>query len=133
MQALITANLKLHQRLFFFVLIGGLSALTHLGVVFIAVQQFDIHPLIANLAAFAVAFQVSYQGHKHLTFLHIDNTRQLRLPRYFIVASSGGLLNEGLYFLLLRYTNIPYMPALVCVLGLVAVYSFVASHIWACR
>lgn len=119
--------------MFFFLLIGSLSALTHLGVVFIAVQQFAIHPLISNIAAFGIAFQISYRGHKYLTFADLHSTRQLRLAQYFVVAFSGGLLNEGLYFLLLRYTNIPYMTALVCILSLVAVYTYVASYLFACR
>jgi putative flippase GtrA len=89
--------------------------------------------LVANIFGYLIAFNVSFFGHKYLTFSHLHNAKILSLPHFFLVVISGGILNETLYFLLLRYTHLNYMIALVLVLGSVAVYSFLMSRFWACR
>lgn len=132
-QALTSASARLSQRLVFFTGIGGFAALVHILVVMNLVTYVNLHPLIANVFAFLIAFNVSYLGHKYLTFANIGEQKQLSLPHFFLVASSAGLINEGLYYLLLSYTQINYLIALILVLGLVAVYSYILSHFWACR
>lgn len=124
---------KLSRQILFFASIGASAALVHLLVVLNLVSQFTVEPLLANVLAFFIAFNVSYLGHKHLSFSQLDNHKQLSLPHFFLVASTAGLLNELLYFLLLKYTSIHYLAALIIVLGLVAVYSFLLSRFWACR
>lgn len=124
---------KATQQALFFSGIGGSAALTHLLIVLNLVSHFAIEPLLANVIAFFIAFNVSYFGHKYLTFSQLDNQKQLSLPHFFLVAASAGLLNEVLYFILLKYTSIHYLGALIMVLGLVAVYSFLLSRFWACR
>lgn len=124
---------KATQQILFFSGIGGSAALAHLLVVLNLVSHFDIEPLVANIIAFFIAFNISYLGHKHLTFSQLENQKQLSLPHFFLVASSAGILNEVLYFLLLNYTSIHYLLALIVVLGLVAIYSFFLSRFWACR
>ncbi len=121
------------QQVLFFSGVGGSAALTHLLVVLNLVSHFDIAPLIANIIAFFIAFNISYLGHKYFTFAQLKDEKQLSLPHFFLVASSAGILNEIMYFLLLNYTNIHYLLALVLVLGLVAIYSFLLSRFWACR
>ena len=121
------------QQLLFFSGIGGSAALTHLLVVLNLVSHFAIEPLIANIIAFFIAFNISYLGHRYLTFSQLENQKQLSLPHFFLVATSAGALNEVLYYLLLSYTKIHYLLALVVVLGLAAIYSFFLSRFWACR
>lgn len=124
---------KATQQVLFFSGIGATAALTHLLIVLHLVSHFDIAPLVANVIAFFFAFNISYLGHKHLTFSQLENEKELSLPHFFLVASSAGCLNEILYYLLLNYTNIHYLLSLVVVLGLVAIYSFLLSRFWACR
>lgn len=121
------------QQFVFFSAIGATAALTHIMIVLNLVQHFNFEPLIANVFAFFIAFNISYLGHRYLTFSQLANQKQLSLPHFFLVASSAGALNEVLYFLLLNYTTIPYLMALVFVLGIVAIYSFILSRFWACR
>jgi hypothetical protein len=83
--------------------------------------------------SFFIAFNISYLGHRYLTFSQLENQKQLSLPHFFLVATSAGALNEVLYYLLLSYTKIHYLLALVVVLGLAAIYSFFLSRFWACR
>jgi putative flippase GtrA len=128
-----TTPLKLRHRLLYFIGTGSTAALVHLSTVFCLVTLVHIPALIANIFGFLVAFNVSFLGHKHLTFSQMQDKKILRLPHFFMVAASAGLLNETLYFLLLRYTHLHYLVALFLVLGLVSIYSFTMSRFWACR
>lgn len=132
-QVLTTASPNLSTRLFYFLMVGGIAALVHLLIVLGLVSHWQIHPLIANVIAFLIAFHVSFLGHKHLTFSKLKEQKQLSLPHFFIVAASAGIVNECLYFLILRYTQLNYLVALILVLGMVSVYSYVVSKCWACR
>lgn len=130
---MISVQNKLLRRVSLFIATGGLAALLHLTIVFLLVSYFNQLPLVANVFAFLTAFNVSYLGHRHFTFAGMEDERQLQLPHFFAVAVSAGCLNELLYYLVLNYTSLPYLPALVLVLGLVAVYSYTLSQWWACR
>jgi putative flippase GtrA len=128
-----TTSLKLTYRLLYFIGVGGTAALVHLSIVLSLVSFFKLHPLLANMIAFSVSFNISFIGHKHLTFSQLHDQKKLKLPHYFLVALSAGVINESLYFLLLRHTKLNYIIALILVLGMVSIYSFIISRFWACR
>jgi putative flippase GtrA len=128
-----TLPLKLKHRLFYFIGIGGFACLVHLTSVFSLVTFLHIPVLIANPFGFLIAFNVSFLGHKHLTFMQMQNKKILRLPHFFMVAASAGVLNEAFYYLILRYTHLNYLVALILVLGFVSMYTFAISQLWACR
>jgi putative flippase GtrA len=128
-----TAHLKLSHRLIYFLVIGASAALVHILTVLCLVTYLQLRPLVANIFAFLLAFNISYLGHKFLTFSRLADEKQLSLPHFFLVASSAGIINESLYFLLLHFTNFNYLVALILVLGMVSVYSYLLSRFWACR
>ncbi|MFI4918766.1 MAG: GtrA family protein [Legionellales bacterium] len=128
-----TASLKLTHRLFYFVGVGGTAALVHVSIVLILVSGLGMQPLIANILAFLVSFNISFVGHKHLTFSQMHAQKKLKLPHFFVVCASAGVINESLYFLLLRYSKLNYIVALILVMGIVSTYSFIVSRLWACR
>ncbi|KTD71271.1 GtrA family protein [Legionella tucsonensis] len=128
-----TAQLKLRHRLIYFTGIGGTAAFIHLFTVFNLVKFIHVQALVANVFAFLIAFNVSFLGHKNLTFSQLHDKKNLSLPHFFLVAVSAGIINEMLYFLLLRYTTLNYLFALFIVLGFVSIYSFVIAKFWACR
>lgn len=123
---------KIPSQLVFFLLIGASAAAAHILTVLNLVSYFHMAPLVANLIAFFIAFNISYLGHKHLTFSQLEE-KQLSLPHFFLVASSAGIINELLYCIFLNFTTMHYLFALILVLALVAVYSFLLSRFWACR
>ncbi len=128
-----TAPLKLQHRLLYYAGIGTASAGVHLLMVFLLVHYLHLPALLANIFAFFTAFNVSFFGHKHLTFSQLHNHKILSLPHFFLVATSAGTINELLYFLVLRYTHLNYLLALILVLGFVSIYSYFLSRYWACR
>lgn len=133
MLALMTLKIKLPRHLIYFSGIGVSAAIVHIVVVLYLVTYAQLQPLIANVIAFLTAFNVSYLGHKYLSFSQLNNQKQLSLPHYFLVASTAGLLNELLYYILLNYTSLNYLSSLILVLGSIAVYTYTASRFWACR
>ena len=113
-----------------FGIVGAIAALVHLVVVSLIVPL-GIHPLIANVVAFSVAFGVSFAGHSRWTFPSQGRERPRALHRFLTVAASSFVLNELLYAVLLQFTRLGYREALAIVLIVVAGSTFVASRYWA--
>lgn len=118
------------RELFWFGVIGISALLTHFLLVTLLVPL-GLQPLVANVLAYLLAFQVSYWGHRRKTFEAGHLPHSQTLPRFFAVASLSFLLNEALYFLLLHFTRLDYRVALLIVLFAVAVVTFVLSRAWA--
>jgi len=113
-----------------FGLIGLLAAIIHLTNVMLMVEFIKLHPLLANIIAFNIAFCFSYLGHKHWTFAS-TRARPSSLRRFYIVALTGFALNETLYYLLLTLSALHYATALGIVLAIVPPLTFVLSKFWA--
>ena len=113
----------------------GVVGITAMAVHWIAVTllvPLGIAPLIANILAFAIAFNVSYVGHRNWTFASTAN-HATTFKRFFLVALASFVLNETLYYLLLSFTALDYRIALAMVLVAVAALTFVMSRYWAFR
>lgn len=127
----------------------GIAAMAVHWLVVMVLVPLGLLPLIANVIAFAVAFNVSYLGHRHWTFAAATDTNTIRaandatdnptqghantLQRFFAVSLTSFALNEFLYYLLLRFTALDYRSALAIVLIAVAALTFVLSRYWAFR
>lgn len=119
------------RQLGWFAVTGGAAAATHWLVVVALVEASALSPLRANVAGFAVAFLVSYGGHRHLTFRAAAVPHRQALPRFLAVALAGLALNQVLYAWLLRHAPWPYPLALAVVLVLVAALTFLLARGWA--
>lgn len=110
----------------------GIAAMSvHWCVVAILVPL-GLAPLIANVIAFCVAFNVSFFGHHHWTFASTAK-QQSTLKRFLGVAVLGFAANEAMYSLLLKFTALDYRVALGIVLVAVAGMTYVLSRFWAFR
>jgi putative flippase GtrA len=90
--------------------------------------------LCANVAAFLIAFTISYEGHSNWTFAPKDGQTALNntaLQRFFMVAVMSFALNESLYAVLLRCTHMNYALALILVISAVSMLTFSLSKSWA--
>lgn len=114
-----------------FGLVGGSAAATHLAVVGLLVQAFQMPPLAANVLAFLVAFIVSYNGHALLTFSAVHARGWAVVGRFFAVSCLSFLANELLYAVALHVLHWHYFWSLLVVLMVVAVGTFVLSKFWA--
>lgn len=114
-----------------FIFVGVSALLTHWLIVVLLVPLAGLHPLLANVVAFLVAFNVSYFGHRHLTFQAGERSHRQTLPRFATVAASSFALNEAMYWGLLQFTPLRYDIAMLLVLGSVAVLTYVLGKFWA--
>lgn len=110
----------------------GVAAMAVHWLVVAALVPIGLAPLIANVIAFAIAFNVSYWGHRTWTF-DSSASHQTTFWRFFAVACASFALNESLYYLLLAYTRLGYQTALAIVLIAVAGLTYVLSRHWAFR
>ena len=134
MQLLKKQYLKYHDvfwQLCRFGVVGFTSAFVNwIGVVFF-VHFFDWHPLLANILAFFIAFNVSFVGHHYWTFSKQATNKQ-PWGRFLAVAILGFCLTEGLYALLLHVMGKElYAIALILTLLIVPPVTFVFSKFWA--
>lgn len=121
-------------RLLRFGAIGLLAATVHYLVVIVVVELLRIQPLQANFGGFAVAFWISYFGHRYWTFANPCGTSPTTsFTRFLAIALSGFCLNELLFYLLLHYLKLPYYVALRMVVFIVAVMTYILSRWWAFR
>jgi putative flippase GtrA len=109
----------------------GIAAMAVHWLVVALLVPLGSKPLLANIAAFAVAFNVSYAGHRHWTFA-ATSAQHSTFKRFLGVALLSFALNEALYYLLLR-SGMEYRAALLLVLIAVAALTFVLSRYWAFR
>lgn len=109
----------------------GVTAMAVHFIVVIVLVTFNCHPLLANLAGFLIAFQVSYAGHSLWTFEITERDHKKHKTRFFTVAALGFLINELSYFFLLKLLSLDYRIALALVLCLVSALTFILSRFWA--
>ena len=110
---------------------GASAALTHLLV--FGVAQRWMAPEWANAMGFAVAFFVSFGGHRWLSFRDAGTGVGQSLGRFAATALLGFATNEAVFVLLLRGLGVPSWPALMAALLVAAGQTFVLSRFWAFR
>ena len=112
-----------------FLIVGGTAAAVHFSMVVLLVQAYDYVPLIANFGGFVVSFQVSYWGHRLWTFSGTEVLHREAYPRLVMVQLVNFALNESLYYLLLSL-HLPYQLALLIVLAILPIFTFISSKFW---
>lgn len=114
-----------------FGVVGVAAALTHAAV--FGLLKSALWPELANAAGFAVAFFVSFFGHRFLSFQDASTGLWTSLRRFAATALLGFAVNEAVFVLLLRVFSWPSWPALIAALVVAAGQTFVLSRFWAFR
>ena len=124
---------KLLRQASRFGLVGMLAAAVHFSMVVFFVETSGLQPLVANVFAFLIAFQVSYWGHRYWTFEGTITLHRVALPKLLFVNSLVFMANEVLYFFFLSTFHLPYALALFLVLTILPLVSFTLSKSWIFR
>ncbi len=114
-----------------FLAVGGVAALTHMGI--FALAQAHMWPEVANALGFSVAFFVSFAGHRLLSFRDAATSVRTSFGRFLATALGGFAANELVFILLLRGFGWPSLVALFCALVFAAGQTFLLSRFWAFR
>ena len=112
-----------------FLFVGTTAAMVHFSVVVLLVHFGNYQPLVANIAGFIVAFQVSYWGHRVWTFTGTEVLHREAYPKLVILQVTMFSVNEALYYFLLSL-HIPYQIALLMVLAILPLITFATSKFW---
>ena len=119
--------MKLNGQLFRFGCVGVIAMAVHLAVV-IALVPLGLPPLWANIVAFAVAFQVSYFGHRGWTFQ--SSGGRSSYGRMLMVSLASLALNETMLACILKFAPFDWRVSQVIVLISVALFTFAGSRFW---
>lgn len=120
------------KQLYRFGVVGLSAATLHFCIVVTLVQGCLLDPLIANVFAFGIAFQVSYWGHRLWTFKDTIIPHREAFLKLMMVQIMNFALNESLFYLFLTW-NLPYEIALTIVLSILPIFTFVSSKLWVFR
>ena len=124
----------INQKLFFqigrFGFVGAMAAIVHFSIVVAIVEWGHIHPLVANVFAYLIAFNVSYFGHRFITFTKATAPHGTAITKLFLMGTVNLIINQGLFALFLEKLHMNYMIALAIAIGLVSIMSFILSKFW---
>lgn len=116
---------------FWFLVVGSSAAFTHMAV-FALVAPY-MWPELANATGFAIAFFVSFAGHRWLSFQDAGTSLWQSLRRFAITAVAGFVANELMFVLLLRGFEVSSWLALFFALVFASAQTFLLSRFWAFR
>lgn len=109
-----------------FMFVGGIATLVHMSVAAAALAvNHDLSAFTANVIAFAVAFLVSFYGHRHLTF-----SKRGSMRRFLVVALGGFVLNTTILAIALALSA-PKLIAIIIATACVPVLTYLVSSLWA--
>jgi putative flippase GtrA len=123
----------LTRQLFYFGIVGTTAAIVQLSIVIFLVRNTSLHPLVANVVGFLFAFNVSYFGHRRLTFEETQTQHPIAIRRLFSVAACTFIANESLFYIFLRVFKIHYFVALLLVLLILPISTFILNKYWVFR
>lgn len=123
----------LRRQALWFALVGMAAAATHFAVLVALVRGGAWPPTWANVAAFAVAFGVSFGGHRRFTFADAQRGGLwCSLWRWLAAALAGFGLNQLLFVVGLRlFGSAAYVPVWLAVTALVTILTFAIGKFWA--
>lgn len=120
----------MRKQIFRFGVVGTNAAIVHLAALMALVEFVRLTPLLANVFAFLIAYQVSFWGHRRWTFSSQSVTRHAWI-KFFVVAGLSFVLNESLFAIFLHLCHLYYFVAIILTLIIVPPLTFIASKLWA--
>lgn len=100
-----------HTGIARFVLIGGASAATSIGLLYIAIHVLDIPYLIAFAAIFVGINTLAYLASRRMVFSSTSVSLRSGLLRYFGVTGMNLAINSLALVLLVESAGVPPVPA----------------------
>ena len=114
-----------------FLAVGLSAACVHFLSFWLLTRLGFVHPLVANAAAFGVAFGVSFIGHRRLSFADHDQRLLTSLRRFGVTALLGLTTSEGVLALVWHGLGWPDWLGVLLGQAVAAMQTFVLSRWWA--
>lgn len=122
--------LRLHHQIFIFFIIGLGATCIHYIALYTFIEGFKQSPLIANIIAYLIAFQVSYYGHRYRTFSYQQPHPRKSYVRFIIASLTGLSLNEMLFYCFFVLLSLPYTMAFIATSLVVIPITFSIYKFW---
>lgn len=114
-----------HARVFRFLLSGGIALSTDLAFLYLFTDVFGLWYLASAIAAFILAFGVSFMLQKFWTFGdHSQEGLHMQIGIYFFVTVINLTLNTLLIYVFVEWVGLYYLFAQIVVSALIAIESF---------
>jgi putative flippase GtrA len=112
--------------------VGGAATLTHAGVYYYLAAGELLTPFLANFAAYAVAFSISFIGHRHWTFgdARRDRRNNYAIFRFLSVSLSGLAINSTAVLLFVNLLGWPHWTPLIVIVGITPIFTFLLNRFW---
>lgn len=119
-------------QMFKFAIVGGIATVTHTGIFVLLIESHIATAMQANFLAFILAFLVSFLGQYHWTFKNSSNTHWTnKMTKFMIVALIGLGLNTLAIYIIVNQLHLSYQYAVVFMLTVVPVTTFIINKKWA--
>lgn len=118
-----------------FGLVGGLATIVH-ALVYAGLTTWALAaPQVANLAGFLLAFSISLLGHYGYTFRDTRGNRSLAASswRLFLASLIGYALNAGFVHLVTAVAGADPRFALIFIVGVTPLLTYLVSRFWVFR
>ena len=109
-----------------YVISGGLSALTHLILLWIGVEILALPKTLSSFIGFCVGSIINYSLQHRFVFKK-SGDHDLFFKRYVLVTSIMQIVNIAMFWGLITYTSIHYILAQVLVIGFVFICNYIIN------
>lgn len=112
-----------------YILVGVLGTFTHLTLLYLFVEFFQVSPLPASSIAFVWLVLQSYWLNRNWTF-QSDRKHTSSLPRYIVVSMVGFLSNLAIMYLMLNVGGLWYMAAQTVTIVVIPLINYLFHRYW---
>ncbi len=112
-----------------FMAVGAVGTAAHYSALIALVQIAGVNPVPASGVGFIVGALVNYALNYRLTFRSTKQHRE-SMPKFFIVAALGLVLNTALMVLLIESLKLYYLVGQVIATAIVLLWNFTANRLW---
>jgi putative flippase GtrA len=119
-KAMIATGLKVAR----YIISGGTAAVVNLALLYIFVEWLDIWYVLAAVAAFLLAFCVSFTMQKFWTFKDPTKKVHSQAAIYFTVSLANLGINTLLIYIFVDYLHVHYMVGQIIASAILAVSSY---------
>ena len=115
-----------------FTAVGAVGTAAHYSALIALVQIMHLNPVRASGVGFVIGAFVNYALNYRLTFRSKKLHRE-SMPKFFIVASLGLVLNTLLMALLVEALKLYYIVSQIVATASVLIWNFLANRSWTFR
>ena len=113
-----------------FCAVGGSGYVVNLAVFTLCVEAGGFHHLLAATAAFVVAVMNNFWWNRHWTFGAGDGHAGFQAARFFTVSLHGFGVNALVLEALVRFADMPEIPAQAIAIIAATPFNFVGNKMW---